>query len=38
MYAVSKEPSNFFKKQRFDTQFIFELPDSYKGVINLFKK
>ena len=38
MYAVSKEPSNFFKKQRFDTQFIFELPDSYRGIINMFKK
>ena len=38
MYAISKEHSNFFKKQRFDTQFIFELPDSYKGVINMFKK
>ena len=38
LYATSKESSSFFKKQRFDSQFIFELPDSYKGVINMFKK
>lgn len=38
MYAVSKEHSNFFKKQRFDTQFIFKLPDDYQAVEDIFKK
>ena len=37
-YAISKEHSIFFKKQRFDTKFIFKLPDSYKGIISMFKK
>lgn len=38
LYAISQESSGFFKKQRFDSQFIFELPDSYKSIINMFKK
>lgn len=38
LYATSHESSSFFKKQRFDSQFIFELPDSYKSIINMFKK
>lgn len=29
---------SLFKKSKFATQTIYELPDSYKGIINMFKK
>lgn len=29
---------HYFKKRKFASQTIYELPDSYKGIINMFKK